>query len=63
MVQNPLRLLKRGFATYPDQDRAPLANVGKQVKEDVERDRSLLPGEEDAILNMMHDRAHTAGGG
>ena len=53
MVQNPLRLLKRGFATYTDQDAALLADSGKQAKQDVERDRRLHPGEEEAILEVL----------
>lgn len=53
MVQNPLRLLKRGFATYTDQDAAILAKAGKQAREDVERDRRLLPDEEKSIIAVL----------
>jgi integrase len=53
MVQNPLRLLERGFATYTDQDAAKLAKSGKRAREDTERDRRLLSDEENAILDVL----------
>jgi integrase len=53
MVQNPLRLLKRGFATYTDQDAAILAKSGKNARTDTERDRRLFPDEENAILDVL----------
>jgi integrase len=56
MVQNPLRLLKRGFATYTDDDRAVLTSLGKAVKVDTERDRRLEDGEEARILAVLRER-------
>lgn len=53
MAQNPLRLLKRGFSTYTEEDEAVLAKSGKEARHDVERDRRLLPDEEAAILNVL----------
>jgi integrase len=59
MVQNPLRLLKRGFATYTEQDAKVLAESGKESREDIERDRRVPPEEEGAIVEVLHgdDRA------
>lgn len=53
LAQNPLRLLKRGFWTYTDDDAEVLARSGKESKCDVERDRRLLPDEEAAILGVL----------
>lgn len=54
LVQNPLRLLRRGFATYTEQDAEVLARSGKEARQDIERDRRLLPGEEPTILQVLH---------
>lgn len=56
MAQNPLRLLKRGFATYTPEDGVLLAKVGKHARVDEERERRLEPGEELRILAMMEGR-------
>jgi len=56
MVQNPLRLLKRGFATYSSEDAAVLQAGGRDARVDVERERRLTEGEEEAILNVLADR-------
>ena len=53
LAQNPLRLLKRGFSTYTDDDRNALARSGKIGKEDVERDMRLSVEDEAAILNVL----------
>jgi len=53
LVQNPLRLLKRGFATYTDQDAQILAASGRAAREDIERDRRLSPDEEHEILRVL----------
>lgn len=45
LVGNPLRLLPRGAASYSAKDAADLAALGKQARQDVARDRRLLPGE------------------
>jgi 2-polyprenyl-3-methyl-5-hydroxy-6-metoxy-1,4-benzoquinol methylase len=50
MAQNPLRLLKRGFATYTDADAQHLAAQGRQPKHNVERDRRLHEDEETRIM-------------
>lgn len=50
---NPLRLLKRGFATYTKEDeKLAVANGGK-AKTDVERDRRLDVDEEERILACL----------
>ncbi|MGZ5198244.1 MAG: site-specific integrase [Telluria sp.] len=55
LVQNPLRLLKRGFATYTDADADVLAKRGLDVRVDEERDRRLFPDEEERILSLLQD--------
>jgi len=55
MVQNPLRLLKRGFATYSQEDADVLAGRGKEIRTDSERDRRLADGEEEAILKVLSE--------
>jgi integrase len=56
MAQNPLRLLKRGFATYTDDDNRLLAAAGKEGKCDIERDRRLDADEEQRILGVTSSR-------
>lgn len=56
MVQNPLRLLKPGFATYTPEDKRQLAGYGLQDKQDVERTRRLDPEEEPRILAVLENR-------
>ncbi|MDB5932917.1 MAG: hypothetical protein JWQ01_261 [Massilia sp.] len=51
-----LRLLKRGFSTYSDEDRHHLASEGKEAKRDIERDRRLDADEEVRILEVLNDR-------
>lgn len=53
LAQNPLRLLKRGFSAYSDEDRRYLALQGKEGKEDIERDRRLDVDEEARILRAL----------
>lgn len=53
MAQNPLRLIKRGFATYTEADIAVLAKSGKEPRETVERDRRLEEGEEQLIVDAL----------
>lgn len=55
MAQNPLRLLKRGFATYTDEDKRLLLAAGKSPKVDIERDRRLYAEEEKLILKLLED--------
>ncbi|WP_156897946.1 site-specific integrase [Delftia sp. HK171] len=62
MVGNPLRLLPKGAATYTQKDRADIealnAAAGDQskpkvAKEDVQRERRLLPGELERIERVL----------
>jgi integrase len=57
MAQNPLRLLKRGFATYTDADADLLAKKGLEPRIDEERDRRLAPEEELRIRRRLHGKA------
>ncbi|WP_371763765.1 site-specific integrase [Massilia sp.] len=59
MAQNPLRLLKRGFSTYTEEDEEVLARSGKKPKYDVERDRRLDPDEEADILEILEGDERT----
>lgn len=56
MAQNPLRLLKRGSATYTDDDNRLVIAAGKKAKRDVERDRRLDGDEENRILRVLEVR-------
>jgi integrase len=56
MAQNPLRLLKRVFATYTEADAQMLAVVGMSPRVDEERDRRLLPDEEARIAAYLADK-------
>lgn len=56
MVQNPLRLLKRGFSTYTPDDVAFLARQGRGPKFAEERDRRLGIEEEMRIREVLADR-------
>lgn len=53
MAQNPLRLLKRGFATYTPEDAAVLAQERKSPRVDIERDRRVSGEEEAVILDVL----------
>ena len=53
MAQNPLRLLKRGFATYTDDDKRHAVVTGRKSKVDVERNRRLDSDEEKRILQIL----------
>lgn len=62
MVGNPLRLLPKGFATYTPKDRVDIEALNaaaseqakpKVAKEDVQRERRLLPGELDRIERVL----------
>lgn len=56
MAQNPLRLLKRGFATYTDADAAFLEARGMSARVEVERDRRLAEGESELIFGVLAAR-------
>lgn len=62
MVGNPLRLLPKGAATYTPKDRADIEALNatasgqakpKVAKEDVQRERRLLPGELERIERVL----------
>ena len=53
VMQNPTRLLPKGYSTYNDKDRALVQAAGKVVKVDNVRDRRLLPGEEERIVFVL----------
>ena len=53
MAQNPLRLLKRGFANYTEDDGRIVMAAGKQAKRDIERDRRLDIDEEARIRTEL----------
>jgi integrase len=55
--QNPLRLLKRGFAAYSDDDAKFMLLKGSMPKADVERSRRLDPDEEERILVRLDGHA------
>ncbi len=56
LAQNPLRLLKRGFASYTDDDNRAVIGAGKQPRHDIERDRRLDADEETRILQVLAAR-------
>lgn len=62
MVGNPLRLLPKGAATYTPKDRADIEALNaaagghvklKVAKEDIQRERRLLPGELERIERVL----------
>jgi len=53
VIQNPTRLLPKGYSGYNDRDKALVLAAGKQPKADVARDRRLLPGEEEKIVFVL----------
>ena len=50
VMQNPVRLLPKGYSSYNERDRAMVEATGKTAKADVARDRRLNPGEEAKIV-------------
>ncbi|MES2354830.1 MAG: site-specific integrase [Pseudomonadota bacterium] len=56
MAQNPLRMLKRGFATYTEDDNRHVIAAGKKAKVDIERDRRLDVDEEKRILRILETK-------
>lgn len=53
LAVNPLRLLKRGFATYSEEDQKIAVAKGGVAKTDVERNRRLEANEEQRILGAL----------
>ena len=50
---NPLRQLKRGFATYTSEDSKHVREAGGETRSDVERNRRLDDDEEERILVVL----------
>jgi integrase len=57
LPQNPLRLLKRGFASYNEEDERILSRRGLSARIDEERDRRVLPHEEALIRKVLAGRS------
>lgn len=53
VMQNPTRLLPKGYATYSDVDAKLVKMSGGEVKENVSRDRRLHPGEDEKIVKVL----------
>lgn len=53
VVQNPVRLLPKGYSAYNDVDQRLVVAAEKTVKRDVARDRRLKPGEEESIVKAL----------
>lgn len=53
VIQNPVRLLPKGYSTYTDVDQRLVAAAGGTAKEDVARDRRLHRDEEPRILEVL----------
>lgn len=53
VMQNPTRLLPKGYATYNDMDAKLVKVAGGVVKENIARDRRLHPGEEEKIVKVL----------
>lgn len=53
VMQNPVRLLPKGYSIYTDVDQRLVHALGKKVKADTQRDRRLHPGEEERIVEVL----------
>lgn len=53
VIQNPTKLLPKGYATYSSVDAKLVKASGGEVKENVARDRRLHPGEEEKIVKVL----------
>jgi integrase len=53
VIQNPVRLLPKGYSTYTDVDQKLVSEAGGEAKEDVSRDRRLHRGEEPRIIEVL----------
>lgn len=53
VIQNPVKLLPKGYSSYNDVDRKLAEAAGKEAREDVARDRRLHRGEEARILEVL----------
>lgn len=53
VMQNPVRLLPKGYSTYTELDQKLVEATGGQKKVDVTRDRRLHAGEEEKIIAVL----------
>ncbi|WP_120967823.1 tyrosine-type recombinase/integrase [Comamonas sp. lk] len=53
VMQNPTRLLPKGYAGYSDIDTKLAVANGGEAKANVQRDRRLRPGDEEKILQVL----------
>lgn len=53
VMQNPVRLLPKGYSTYTELDQRLVEAAGKKPKSDITRDRRLHPGEEEKIIKAL----------
>lgn len=53
LMQNPVRLLPKGYSTYTEMDQRLVGAAGGKSKMDVIRDRRLHPGEEEKIIQAL----------
>jgi len=53
VIQNPVRLLPKGYSTYTEVDQKLVAAAGGETKEDVARDRRLHRDEEPRIIAAL----------
>lgn len=52
-IQNPAKLLPKGYSIYSDMDAKLVKAAGGEVKQNVARDRRLHPGEEEKIVKVL----------
>lgn len=53
VLQNPVRILPKGYSAYNDVDQKLVVAADKEVRRDIERDRRLKPGEQEAIVRAL----------
>lgn len=53
VIQNPVKLLPKGYSTYSDVDKKLVEASGGVVKVNEMRDRRLRPGEEEKIVRVL----------
>lgn len=53
LAVNPLRVLRKSYAQYTEEDKSVVAASGREAKEDDSRDRRLHPGEEPSIREVL----------
>jgi integrase len=53
VMQNPVRLLPKGYSTYTEVDQRLVAASGGKTRVDISRDRRLYAGEEEKIIAVL----------